>query len=59
MEILQAGLHTILEKLVERIFLKIKAYFLEVLILLIVTNLSTWLYTDVVWGKMMLITPGT
>ena len=59
MEILQAGLHTILEKLVERIFLKIKAYFLEVIILLIVTNLSTWLYTDVVWGKMMLITPGT
>ena len=59
MEILQAGLHTILEKLVERIFLKIKAYFLEVIILLIVTNLSSWLYTDVVWGKMMLITPGT
>ena len=22
-------------------------------------NLSTWLYTDVVWGKLMLITPGT
>ena len=59
MEILHTGLHTILEKLVETMCLKIKAYFLEVIILLILTNLSTWLYTDVVWGKLMLITPGT
>ena len=35
MEILHTGLHTIFEKLVERICLKIKAYFLEVIILLI------------------------
>ena len=34
MEILHTGLHTILEKLVERICLKIKAYCLEVIILL-------------------------
>ena len=59
MEILHTGLHTILEKLVETMCLKIKAYFLEVIILLILTNLSTWLYTDVVCGKLMLITPGT
>ena len=59
MEILHTGLHTILEKLVETMCLKIKAYFLEVIILLILTNLSTWLYTDVVWGKLMLIIPGT
>ena len=35
MEILHTGLHTILDKLVERIHLKNKAYFLEVIILLI------------------------
>ena len=35
MEILHIGLHTIHEKFVERICLKIKAYFLEVIILLI------------------------
>jgi len=35
MEILHTGLDKILEKLVKRIFLKIKAYFLEVIILLI------------------------
>ena len=35
MEILHTGLHTIFEKLVERICLKIKAYFLEVIISLI------------------------
>ena len=35
MEILHSGLHTILEKFVERICLKIKAYFIQVIILLI------------------------